>query len=318
MLEQSPSLGGNSTAGKNAAHPAGLRFPAPIPAANQAVMGCLQATEAAAVALRLAELQLEQWGSGEASAGAALSSPTEATATAAGAAAALEHLHSDGPASETPTAAAPTAAAAVPKRKRGGNVVAPPPPPPAASDAAAAAAAAASGRLQGPGKGLRHFSLKVCEKVEEKGDTSYEEVANELIADLAAEVAAGALLDLCSLCGLKGLELLGFCGSWIDLAAAAAAPDAGTAWCCLGPLGRCGPLLASFQTQLPPAATGCCALQAWWSRHTMRRTSGGGCVLLAGQRFGFACPAWGERCSKAKPRSGLLLFHAPAPLLAAP
>ncbi|EFN59258.1 hypothetical protein CHLNCDRAFT_15459, partial [Chlorella variabilis] len=46
------------------------------------------------------------------------------------------------------------------------------------------------------GKGLRHFSLKVCEKVESKGDTTYEEVANELIADLAAEVAAGTVEQL--------------------------------------------------------------------------------------------------------------------------
>jgi hypothetical protein len=63
------------------------------------------------------------------------------------------------------------------------------------SDAAAAgasgAAAAAAARQPAAGKGLRHFSLKVCEKVESKGATTYEEVANELIADLAAEVAAG-------------------------------------------------------------------------------------------------------------------------------
>jgi hypothetical protein len=81
------------------------------------------------------------------------------------------------------------------KRKRSGSRRA----AAAATDGEAAAmaggggggAAAAAAARQGPGKGLRHFSLKVCEKVESKGDTSYEEVANELIADLAAEVAAG-------------------------------------------------------------------------------------------------------------------------------
>lgn len=32
-------------------------------------------------------------------------------------------------------------------------------------------------------KGLRHFSMKVCEKVKEKGTTTYNEVADELVAD---------------------------------------------------------------------------------------------------------------------------------------
>ena len=40
-------------------------------------------------------------------------------------------------------------------------------------------------------KGLKHFSLKVCEKVEEKGCTNYNEVADELVKDLAADAAAG-------------------------------------------------------------------------------------------------------------------------------
>ena len=31
------------------------------------------------------------------------------------------------------------------------------------------------------GKGLRHFSMKVCEKVQAKGSTSYNEVADELV-----------------------------------------------------------------------------------------------------------------------------------------
>ena len=33
-------------------------------------------------------------------------------------------------------------------------------------------------------KGLRHFSMKVCEKVEGKGRTTYNEVADELVTDL--------------------------------------------------------------------------------------------------------------------------------------
>ncbi|KAE8748675.1 hypothetical protein FOCC_FOCC004688 [Frankliniella occidentalis] len=33
------------------------------------------------------------------------------------------------------------------------------------------------------GKGLRHFSMKVCEKVRKKGSTSYNEVADELVAE---------------------------------------------------------------------------------------------------------------------------------------
>lgn len=33
------------------------------------------------------------------------------------------------------------------------------------------------------GKGLRHFSMKVCEKVRKKGTTSYNEVADELVAE---------------------------------------------------------------------------------------------------------------------------------------
>ena len=33
------------------------------------------------------------------------------------------------------------------------------------------------------GKGLRHFSMKVCEKVKAKGRTSYNEVADELVSE---------------------------------------------------------------------------------------------------------------------------------------
>lgn len=35
------------------------------------------------------------------------------------------------------------------------------------------------------GKGLRHFSMKVCEKVKRKGTTSYNEVADELVAEFS-------------------------------------------------------------------------------------------------------------------------------------
>ncbi|XP_076454268.1 transcription factor Dp-1-like [Babylonia areolata] len=35
------------------------------------------------------------------------------------------------------------------------------------------------------GKGLRHFSMKVCEKVQKKGVTSYNEVADELVAEFS-------------------------------------------------------------------------------------------------------------------------------------
>jgi hypothetical protein len=38
-----------------------------------------------------------------------------------------------------------------------------------------------------PYKGLRHFSMMVCKKVEEKGTTSYNEVADELVAHVLEE-----------------------------------------------------------------------------------------------------------------------------------
>eukprot|EP00752_Nemacystus_decipiens_P011019 g9792.t1 len=43
-----------------------------------------------------------------------------------------------------------------------------------------------------PHKGLRHFSVKVCRKVEEKGTTTYNEVADELVQELAAEGELGS------------------------------------------------------------------------------------------------------------------------------
>ena len=40
-------------------------------------------------------------------------------------------------------------------------------------------------RLGARAQGLRHFSMKVCEKVEQKGLTTYNEVADELVAEFA-------------------------------------------------------------------------------------------------------------------------------------
>ncbi|XP_068621112.1 transcription factor Dp-1 isoform X2 [Battus philenor] len=42
------------------------------------------------------------------------------------------------------------------------------------------------------GKGLRHFSMKVCEKVRNKGFTSYNEVADELVVEFAAGMHGSA------------------------------------------------------------------------------------------------------------------------------
>jgi hypothetical protein len=44
-----------------------------------------------------------------------------------------------------------------------------------------------SSRKQDPktGKGLKHFSMKVCEKVKSKGTTTYNEVADELVAEFS-------------------------------------------------------------------------------------------------------------------------------------
>lgn len=41
------------------------------------------------------------------------------------------------------------------------------------------------------GKGLRHFSMKVCEKVESKGRTTYNEVADELVEEFSNPEAMG-------------------------------------------------------------------------------------------------------------------------------
>ena len=47
--------------------------------------------------------------------------------------------------------------------------------------------AATPGSADKASKGLRHFSLKVCRKVEEKGTTNYNEVADELVAEVLAQ-----------------------------------------------------------------------------------------------------------------------------------
>jgi E2F/DP family winged-helix DNA-binding domain len=45
-------------------------------------------------------------------------------------------------------------------------------------------------RNEKPGKGLRHFSMRVCQKVKEKVVTSYNEVADELVAEESDDVGA--------------------------------------------------------------------------------------------------------------------------------
>jgi hypothetical protein len=47
------------------------------------------------------------------------------------------------------------------------------------------------------GKGLRHFSMKVCEKVESKGRTTYNEVADELVKDYSSPETTGAQWQAC-------------------------------------------------------------------------------------------------------------------------
>ncbi|KAK9891057.1 hypothetical protein WA026_013384 [Henosepilachna vigintioctopunctata] len=45
------------------------------------------------------------------------------------------------------------------------------------------------------GKGLRHFSMKVCEKVQKKGTTTYNEVADELVAEFTNPLINSSLAD---------------------------------------------------------------------------------------------------------------------------
>lgn len=47
-------------------------------------------------------------------------------------------------------------------------------------------------------KGLRHFSMKVCQKVESKGRTTYNEVADELVRDFSTlETSAAPRTSSC-------------------------------------------------------------------------------------------------------------------------
>ncbi|KAG5878442.1 hypothetical protein JTB14_027493 [Gonioctena quinquepunctata] len=45
------------------------------------------------------------------------------------------------------------------------------------------------------GKGLRHFSMKVCEKVKQKGITTYNEVADELVGEFTNSTCSNSLAD---------------------------------------------------------------------------------------------------------------------------
>lgn len=45
------------------------------------------------------------------------------------------------------------------------------------------------------GKGLRHFSMRVCEKVRKKGTTSYNEVADELVGEFTSSVQNNSLAE---------------------------------------------------------------------------------------------------------------------------
>jgi transcription factor Dp-1 len=68
-------------------------------------------------------------------------------------------------------------------RKRPSTTVAPTPPPTKKS----ATVERSSTPSSKPYKGLRHFSIMVCKKVEEKGTTTYNEVADELVQHVIAE-----------------------------------------------------------------------------------------------------------------------------------
>jgi hypothetical protein len=53
-------------------------------------------------------------------------------------------------------------------------------------------------RNEKSGKGLRHFSMRVCQKVKEKGTTSYNEVADELVLEESEDAGVqlnGGLYD---------------------------------------------------------------------------------------------------------------------------
>jgi hypothetical protein len=76
-------------------------------------------------------------------------------------------------------AGVPTAPVAVP-------AAAPTPQKPPASTSKSPAEGSTTSSSK-PYKGLRHFSMMVCKKVEEKGTTSYNEVADELVNHVVEE-----------------------------------------------------------------------------------------------------------------------------------
>lgn len=61
------------------------------------------------------------------------------------------------------------------------------------------------------GKGLRHFSMKVCEKVKKKGTTSYNEVADELVGEFTT-AHMNSLTDQVHivLCDIRTIEKITF------------------------------------------------------------------------------------------------------------
>jgi len=95
-----------------------------------------------------------------------------------------KHNHRDGSIQELQTGSRPasalSASANYPNPRRAPRTVAPPLPQ-------RSTAAQPNPLMQNPystSRGLRHFSMKVCEKVEEKGTTTYNEVADELVREL--------------------------------------------------------------------------------------------------------------------------------------
>ena len=76
-----------------------------------------------------------------------------------------------------PAATPPAAPGGSAKRRRSAG--------PAPGSAASAPASTPGDEKDKNGKGLRHFSMKVCEKVESKQTTTYNEVADELVAEFS-------------------------------------------------------------------------------------------------------------------------------------
>jgi len=105
----------------------------------------------------------------------------------------------------------------------------------------------AHGGKQGD-KGLRHFSMKVCEKVEQKGRTTYNEVADELVMEFANMAAEGTSpLDQAydekniRRCGPHRTHCSRTVGSSLPVGSSAAAP---LRTCTHSPPRACAPLRA--------------------------------------------------------------------------